>query len=155
VTAAIRQATASDAESIGTLAAEFQSYLRPLGDQADFNWDARKYLRDGFGESPAFEGLVAEVGSAVVAFALYHSGYDTDRGQRMVYLIDLYVSPAFRRCGIGRRLMQRVSGIGRTRGAELIAWSVSKRNTMALSFYETLGPSRVEDLQVMWVPIDK
>jgi len=154
MTVVIRRSTADDAESIGSLALEFQSHLRALGDSADFDWSAKKYLRDGFGDDPAFEGLVAEADSRVVAYALYHSGYDTDRGQRMIYLIDLYVTPAFQRCGIGEKLMQRISEIGRARGAELIAWSVLERNATAARFYEKLGAVYANHVRVMWMPIE-
>jgi ribosomal protein S18 acetylase RimI-like enzyme len=153
MTVTIRQSSANDAESIGTLAAEFQSYLRAQGSQTDFAWGARQYLRDGFGEDPAFEGLVAEVDARLVAYALYHFGYDTDRGQRIVYLIDLFVSGSSRRHGIGEMLMRRLSDIGRHGGAELIAWSVLKQNSAAVSFYRKLGAKSVEEVDVMWVPI--
>src|SRR5512132_1185872 len=106
MTIEIRQCTADDAEAIASLATEFQSYLHELGDETDFDWGAAKYLADGFGETPAFEGLVAEVDSRVVGYALYHFGYDTDRGQRLIYLIDLFVSQLCRRAGIGDKLMQ-------------------------------------------------
>lgn len=153
MTVAIRYSTTNDAESIGSLAAEFQSYLRALGDETEFDWDAKKYLRDGFGENAAFEGLVAEVNSSVVAYALYHFGYDTDRGQRLIYLIDLFVSQSYRRSGIGETLMRRISAIGRERGAELIVWSVLKRNVMAASFYEKLGAKYADELHFMWCSI--
>ncbi len=149
----IRQSTAEDAESIGQLAAEFHSYLRALGDRADFDWGATKYLRDGFGENAAFEGLVAEVDSKVVAFALYHYGYETDRGQRVIHLIDLFVSEPFRRRGIGEKLMQRISEIGRAKDVELIFWSVFKPNTDALRFYEKLGANYTDGLHFMWCPV--
>jgi ribosomal protein S18 acetylase RimI-like enzyme len=150
---AIRQSVAHDAESIGALAAEFHSYLRALGDEANFDWDAEKYLRDGFGEHSAFEGLVAEVDSRVVGYALYHFSYDTDRGQRLIYLIDLYISQSFRRAGIGEKLMQRISETGRLRGAEYIIWSVLKGNALAINFYEKLGAKYVDDVHFMWCPI--
>src|SRR5512135_721585 len=100
----IRQSTADDAEAIGRLAAEFQAYLRSLGDKTRFDWGASKYLRDGFGENPAFEGLVAETESGVVGYLLYHFGYDTERGQRLMHVIDLYVRESFRRRGIAKAL---------------------------------------------------
>ena len=146
----IRQSRADDAEPIGRLAAEFHSYLRALGDETEFDWGAAKYARDGFGEHPAFEGLVAEVDSRVAGYALYHFGYDTDRGQRLVHLIDLYVSPSFRRAGIGERLMRRVSEIGHTHGAEYMLWSVLKTNALAIGFYEKQGAEHVEHVQFMW-----
>jgi ribosomal protein S18 acetylase RimI-like enzyme len=149
----IRQAGADDAESIGRLAAEFHSYLRALGDETEFDWGAAKYTRDGFGEHPAFEGLVAEVDADVAGYALYHFGYDTDRGQRLVHLIDLYVSPSFRRAGIGERLMRRLSEIGRSQGAEYMLWSVLKANALAIGFYEKQGARHIEHVQFMWRPI--
>ncbi|MGH7491932.1 MAG: hypothetical protein ACREOO_06010 [bacterium] len=45
MTITIRQSIAADADSIGDLAAEFHSYLHALGDHADFDWGAAKYLR--------------------------------------------------------------------------------------------------------------
>jgi len=149
----IRQSRADDAESIGQLAAEFHSYLRALGDDTEFDWGAAKYAKDGFGEDPAFEGLVAEVDSRVAGYALYHFGYDTDRGQRLVHLIDLYVSPSFRRAGIGEGLMRRLSEIGRSHNAEYMLWSVLKTNVLAIGFYEKQGAQHVEHVRFMWRPI--
>jgi ribosomal protein S18 acetylase RimI-like enzyme len=110
-------------------------------------------LRDGFGEDPAFEGIVAEVDSSVVAFALYHGGYDTDHGQRLIHLIDLFVSEPFRRRGIGEKLMQRIFEIGQIKGAELVLWSVYKPNASALRFYEKLGAKYADGLHFMWCPV--
>jgi ribosomal protein S18 acetylase RimI-like enzyme len=96
---------------------------------------------------------VAEVDSRIAGYALYHFGYDTDRGQRLVHLIDLYVSPSFRRSGIGERLMRRLSDIGRSQGAEYMLWSVLKSNALAIRFYEKQGAQHVEHVQFMWRPI--
>ena len=52
----IRRSTPRDAEPVGAMAAEFQAYLRDLGDKTEFDWGASKYLRDGLGDNPAFEG---------------------------------------------------------------------------------------------------
>lgn len=149
----IRQSTAEDAEAIGRLAAEFQSYLRGLGDKTEFDWGASKYLRDGFGENRAFEGLVAEVDSRVVGYTLYHFGYDTDHGQRFVFMIDLYVTQSLRRTGIGEQLMRRIAEVGRSRGAECIVWSVAKSNVSATRFYEKLGAEYLDDQSFMEISI--
>jgi len=149
----IRQSTVHDAEPIGKLAAEFQTYLRALGDRTEFDWGATKYLRDGFSDDPAFEGLVAETKSEVVAYLLYHFGYDTDRGQRLVHVIDLYVAEDFRRRGIGAALMKRAAAIGRARGAEAMFWSVYKPNDVALRFYEKLGATHASGLHFMSLAI--
>ena len=44
----IREATPDDANEVGALAEEFANYLRSLGDESDFRFNASIYLRDGF-----------------------------------------------------------------------------------------------------------
>src|ERR1700744_3868222 len=48
-------------------------------------------MRDGFGESPCFECLIAESGSGEPAgFALYFYNYSTWRGRAGIHLEDLF-----------------------------------------------------------------
>ena len=148
----VRTVRESDAHAIGALAAEFQEYLRDLGDRAVFAWGANEFLRDGFGDRAAFAGLVAELDGQIVGYALYHDGYETDRGRRLVHLIDLYVQEASRHRGVGRALMCRVAELGRERGAEIMLWSVYKPNALASAFYERLGASDTTDL--VWMALD-
>jgi hypothetical protein len=63
----IRRANPGDAESIAELASEFHAYLNGLGDETEFHFTASTYLRDGFGDKPAFLALVAELEGAVVS----------------------------------------------------------------------------------------
>jgi GNAT superfamily N-acetyltransferase len=149
----VRAATESDAEAVGALAAEFQRYLRGLGDLTNFAFGATEFLRDGFGDRAAFAGVIAEVDGQVVGYALYHDGYETDRGRRLVHLIDLYVQEASRRRGIGRALMSRVAQLGRARGAGIMFWSVYKPNTLAGAFYERLG-ARYTAADLLWMALD-
>lgn len=151
----IRPSTPADAEAIGSMAAEFQAYLCALGDQTKFDWGASKYLRDGFGDHPAFEGFVAETESGVGGYLLYHFGYDTDVGQRLLFIIDLYVREASRHCGIGSALIKRVAEAGRSRGASAMFWSVYEANTAAMRFYESLGAKPVSGLRFMSMAIDQ
>ena len=134
------------------LALEFQKYLRGLGDPTNFNFGADTYLRDGFGPRPAFQGLVAEASNTVVGYALFHDGYDTDRGRRVIHLIDLYVQETQRRQGIGKALVRRVVEIGQDRGAEILFWSVYKPNEPAARFYERLGARYITGLD--WMVLD-
>ncbi len=149
----IRPATASDAESIGRLVAEFQGYLRSLGDRTEFDFGAVAYLRDGFGSDPAFAGFVAESDRTVIGYALYHFGYDTDRGRRIMHLVDLYVQDAWRQKGIGKQLMQCLAEVGRAREVEFIVWSLFKPNALARRFYEQLGATYLTTLDFMALDI--
>jgi hypothetical protein len=75
----VRLATADDAESIAKLATEFHDYLHSVGDRAEFHFTASTYLRDGFGEKPAFVALAAESNDAVIGYLILHFGYDIDQ----------------------------------------------------------------------------
>lgn len=149
----IRKANAADAPQIGRLIAEFQDYLRGLGDTTEFRFSAAAYLRDGFGEHPAFEGFVADSGGTLLGYALYHPGYDTDQAQRLLFLVDLYVSQASRRQGVGEALMKQLAEAGRAHGAKALVWAVFKPNELAARFYLRLGAHYIETLHWMTLPI--
>jgi ribosomal protein S18 acetylase RimI-like enzyme len=142
----IRECAPRDADAIGRLAHEFQSFLRTLGDSTAFRWGANEYRRDGFGAERAFEGFVAELDSRLVGFALYHPGYDSAKGERFIYLIDLYVTSSARRSGVGEKLMRRLADEARSRGAESVVWSVAKSNDPAIRFYEAMGAEHLKHL---------
>ena len=150
----IRSALASDAPAVGSLAKQFASYLRSLGDQSDFSLTAEAYLRDGFGARPAFEGLVAEQDGQVIGYLLYHFGYDSDGAFRTLHVADLYVDFKARQKGVGRALMKAAAGIAREAGPREIIWSVYHANDLATAFYEKLGAQRVKGVFFMKLPAD-
>jgi ribosomal protein S18 acetylase RimI-like enzyme len=149
----IRPAAASDAEAVGRLAREFADYLRGLGDPSDFRFTAQTYLRDGFGPNPAFRGLVAESEGAVVGYLPYHFGYDTDRAERIMHVVDLYVNDSYRRRGAGRALMAEAARICCQAGAVALTWTVYAPNALAAAFYERLGARYASDLKLMYLRV--
>lgn len=120
-----------------------------LGDKGTFQFDAATYLRDGFGEQPAFEGILAELNGEVVGYLLYTFTYDTDRTLRILYVLDLLVTEKARAQGIGRRLMEQASVIAKARGAGELMWAVYKHNKVAENFYKALGAERLENVFFM------
>lgn len=145
----VRPALEHDAAAIGELAQEFAAYLRALGDPTDFRFDADACLRDGFGDVPAFHGLVADSDEVVVGYLLYHFGYEADRAKRVVHIVDLYVAPKSRRQGAGRALFETVTDIARRGGAGELVWAIYRPNALAYQFYESLGAKRIDDLDWM------
>src|SRR5712672_1358383 len=150
----IRSALATDAAAVGSLAKQFASYLRSLGDETDFKLTAEAYLRDGFGLRPAFEGLVAEEDGEVVGYLLYHFGYDSDGAFRNLHVADLYVDSKDRNKGVGKALMTAAAKIAREAGAPELIWSVYHANELATAFYERLGARRITDVFFMKLPAD-
>lgn len=145
----IRACTPDDATVIAALYQQSAEYLRSLGDKGTLQFDANSYLRDGFGERPAFEGILAELDGKAVGYLLYTFTYDTDRTLRILCVLDLLVDEAVREQGIGRKLMEHAKEIAKARGAGELMWSVYKHNKLAENFYKSLGAERLEDIFFM------
>lgn len=150
----VRPARPDDAREIGKLGRDFAEYLRGLGDPTEFKLTAETYLRDGFGQRPAFEGIVAEDGGRVIGYLLYHFGYDSDSAAHTLHIADLYVEPETRRNGVGTALMKAAAEIANDAGAQEMIWSVYHRNRLAASFYEKLGAERITSLFFMKLRAD-
>ena len=105
----IRKATRDDVPAILTLVKELATYEKDpdavVATEEDF-------LRDGFGEVPAFHVLLAEgEQEGVVGFAFYFFSYSTWVGRKCLYLEDLFVKPSSRGRGTGVALMKALASL--------------------------------------------
>jgi ribosomal protein S18 acetylase RimI-like enzyme len=149
----LRPCSREDATAVVSLYQQSASYLRSLGDKGTFHFDTDAYLRDGFGEQPAFEGILAELNNKAVGYLLYTFTYDTDRTLRILYILDLLVDERFRGQGIGRKLMEDAKEIAKARGASELFWAVYKDNKAAAEFYRRLGAEKAEDIFFMTLKV--
>jgi len=149
----IRQAVREDAISVEGLEREFSSELRSIGISSESSFSAESYLRDGFGPNPAFSGLVADSGTEILGYLLYHLGYEVEDAARILYVIDLYVRNDSRREGIGRALLEEATRVCRELGGSQVCWSVYASNSLALGFYEGIGASYIEDEKFMFFDV--
>ncbi len=141
----IRQAVREDATSVAELEREFSSDLRSIEIPAESSFSAECYLRDGFGPDPAFSGLVADTGTELLGYLLYHLGYESEDAARILVVMDLYVRRDSRRHGVGRALMGEAVEVCRRLGGSQVCWSVYESNEPAFKFYEGLGASYIKD----------
>ncbi|MPZ98501.1 MAG: GNAT family N-acetyltransferase [Dehalococcoidia bacterium] len=95
-------------------------------------------LRDGFGEHPRFEVLIAEVDGAPAGFALFFPNYSTWEGRAGLYIEDLFVDERARGTGAGRALVVEVARLAVKRGFARVDLSVLDWNP-AREFYDRLG----------------
>ena len=118
-----------------------------------------------FGEKPAAEALVAELGDGktidgksggeVVAFALFFTNFSTFLAQPGLYLEDLYVKPEHRGANIGKALLTRLAGLAVERGCGRFEWSVLDWNENAIRFYEGMGATVMPDWRICRVAGDQ
>jgi GNAT superfamily N-acetyltransferase len=104
-----------------------------------------------FGPTPRAEVLIAEVGGEPAGFALFFHNFSTFVGKPGLYLEDLFVRPAFRGLGLGKRLMIRLAQIAIERDCGRFEWSVLDWNTPAIEFYRSLGAVGMDEWTVQRV----
>lgn len=88
------------------------------------------------------EGLMAFDGPSPIGYALFYPSFSSFRGQRGLYLEDLYISEKNRGNGIGKRLIGEIARIAAERGCERLDLLVLEWNDRAMKFYERLGAIR-------------
>lgn len=98
----------------------------------------------GFGPSPLFDCLVAEVDGKVVGMALFYPRYSTWKGPTL-HLEDLIVTQEMKGRGIGSKLYHQFIKLAYDQGLERIEWNVLDWNTPAVSFYEKSGANVLSD----------
>ena len=110
-----------------------------------------------FGERPAAEALVAELGDVktegrssgeIVAFALFFTNFSTFLAQPGLYLEDLYVKPAHRGAGVGKALLTRLGALAVERDHGRFEWSVLDWNENAIRFYESMGATVMPEWRI-------
>ena len=142
----IRKATRDDVDVIVALVKELATFERePLAATATRD----DFLRDGFGEHPSFEVLIAEDEGTACGFAFYFFKYSTWTGRSTLHLEDLFVREAFRKRGYASRLMVALAKEALARDCRRFEWQVLDWNQGAIDFYESLGA----EVMRSWLPV--
>lgn len=141
----IVSATVADVPLILALIRELAEYER-MADQVEATEaDVQRAL---FGERPCAEAVIARAGDEAVGFALFFHTFSTFVGRRGLYLEDLYVRPAFRGRGVGRRLLAYLAGLAVERRCGRFEWSVLDWNALAIAAYHRAGAVPMDDWTV-------
>ena len=151
-TLTIRPASVADVPAILALIRGIAEYER-LSHEVEAS---EALLRQhGFGPRPVFEALLAEriaerdqMNDRAIGFALYFFTFSTFKARPTLYLEDLFVLPAERRHGVGRRLLAELARIAVERECGRMEWSVLDWNTPARDFYFKIGAVPMDEWTV-------
>lgn len=91
-----------------------------------------------FGDKPAARVVIGNYKGKPAGFALYYFNFSTYRGNRGLYLEDLYVNPDFRGLGLGTKLLSHLADIALEENCGRMEWSVLDDNEPAIQFYKSL-----------------
>lgn len=143
-TVTIRPAVEADCGTILRLVRELAEFEHQLDAVKSSEEDFR---RDGWGESPVFETLIAELDGEPVGYAMSFRTYSTWEGRPGLFVEDLYVTPEARKFGIGRRLLATIAAQAVERGYRRVELNVLDWNP-ARDFYDRIGFKQME----VWLP---
>ncbi|WP_321394252.1 GNAT family N-acetyltransferase [Emcibacter sp.] len=95
-----------------------------------------------FGPDPKARTLIIELDGQAVGSAFYFYFFATYRGKPGIYLEDIYIQPAFRGQGIGKKIFAYLAREVREAGGYFVRWWVMDDNESGIGFYESLGARR-------------
>ena len=151
MTISTREATVADMPLIASLIRGLAEYE---GLSHAVRMDEAVLERHLFGPRPMAEVLIGELNGMPSGFALFFHNFSTFEGHPGVWLEDLFVLPAARRSGLGRKLLGEVARIAVERGCARMEWSVLDWNMMAINFYRSLGARPLTDWTTMRLDAD-
>jgi GNAT superfamily N-acetyltransferase len=135
----IRAAVAADAPAIVRLLRELADYEKLLH---RFHLTEPVAARDMTGD--ACQTDLAFRDDVAVGIATWGWIYKSFAASRGIFLEDLYVSPAHRGRGLGKRLLLNLAARARARGG-FLEWQVLDWNAPGIAFYKELGATLMPD----------
>ena len=110
-------------------------------------------VRDGFGDHPLFNVLVAETADGIAGMALFYNRYSTWKG-KTIHLEDLVVRESMRGRGIGMELYTAVMEEAKKQNVRRVEWNVLDWNVDAIRFYERTGAVILDDWRTVQMSED-
>lgn len=138
----IRKCKREDLAAIVRLMRDFAEFEK-LSDYCEITED--KLAAVMFSESAFVEGLIAFDRDRPIAYSLFYPCFASFRGERGLYLEDIYIDGDNRGQGVGRKMLKQVAAIAHARGCVRIDFQVLNWNTPAINFYRELGAESNED----------
>jgi len=136
----VRRAGVGD---LGDLAPLFDGYRQFYGQRSDLA-AARAFLAERLRRDEAVI-FVAIADDAMLGFTQLYPSFSSVSVKRLWILNDLFVSPAARRGGVGRRLLERAREWAVETDAKGLTLTTALSNSAARSLYESCGWRRDDE----------
>ena len=141
----VRSATPDDAGNIIALISALADFEHLEGPDENA---VERFIEHGFGQHPKFEAWIAELpeeSNKAVGYAILYSTFSTFLVKPGLYLEDLFVLPAYRRLGIGKKLLRHCMELAVERGCGRLEWTCLDWNVNAQSVYEGIGAKKMAE----------
>ena len=140
----IRNATPQDTGLIYGFILKMARYEK-LESEVDTSEEA---LRRALFDERQAEVVIGEEHGIPVGFALFFHNFSTFRGQRGLYLEDLFVDREHRGKGYGKALLLHLTRIAVQRQCRRMEWAVLDWNAPSIAFYKSLGAVPMDEWTV-------
>lgn len=138
----IRNATQLDCAGIVALMRDFAEYEK-LGQYCTISEEKLSDVM--FNDGAYVQGIVTLDNGKLIAYALFYKNFASFRGQRGIYLEDIFIDSNCRGMGVGEAMLKQIAQTAKSQGAERIDFQVLDWNAPAIGFYEKLGAVCNED----------
>lgn len=101
-----------------------------------------------FGEKAHAEVIIGYLNDQPVSFALYFYNFSTFLGRPGIYVEDLFVKPAARGQGIGKKMLSYLAYLAKKRKCGRLEWWVLDWNEPAIGFYKRIGARAMDEWTV-------
>jgi GNAT superfamily N-acetyltransferase len=142
MTIRIEKAVEENVPQIFGLMREFAEYENLLD---SFETTEERLKTALFGDGKVAEAILAFDGETAVAYAVFFPNFATFRGQRGLYLEDIFITKNARGHGVGEMILKYIARLAKERGFERIDFQVLEWNAPAIGFYEKLGAVRDDE----------
>jgi len=102
-----------------------------------------KWLHD---ENHEMNGIVYEIDKNIFGFAHYRRMPSPLRGQDIGFLDDLFVDPKYRGQKIGKKILNKLKEISKSKGWNLLRWITRSDNLRAKSLYDKAAEKTTWDV---------
>ena len=92
-----------------------------------------------FGKDVFVNCLVARDGEKIIGYALFFPYFASFRGERGIYLEDIFIKPAYQGKLVGEKMLGAIARTGRKNGALRMDFQVLEWNAPAVAFYRKHG----------------
>ena len=140
----IRNATPQDTGLIYGFILKMARYEK-LESEVDTSEEA---LRRALFDERQAEVVIGEENGIPVGFALFFHNFSTFRGQRGLYIEDLFVDREHRGKGYGKALLLHLNRIAVQRQCRRMEWAVLDWNAPSIAFYKSLGAVPMDEWTV-------
>lgn len=142
MTIEIRKVLRSDVPAVIGLLREFADYEN----LSAYCTVAEEDLADVvFGENAFVECLVAADEGEIIAYAIFYPNFSSFRGQKGMYLEDIFIRADKRNSGLGERMLKEIARFALAHGCLRLDLQVLDWNRPAIEFYQKHGAVRDDD----------